>query len=555
MPNAFLIGILLLALSLRIFGLDLYPIGFTPDEASHGYDAYSLLKTGKDQWGEAWPLSLRSFGDFKLPLYTYVVIPSVAIFGLNEFSTRLPNALFGTFAVLATYLMVGVLFKNKKLQLLSATLLAVSPWHVPLSRGAFEANITTLLIPLGIWAFYKGIEKPKIMPLAVLVFGLNMFSYHSARFITPIIVLALLAWNRKDLKSSVFKKYKWALLTSLVFLGLTIYSLLSGANARGLNIAIFNPTDKWMAVADRRYEATLQGLPDTISRIFSNKITYIFKEFLQGYFSYLSPQFLFTQGAGEWTYGMIPGHGVLYLFELLFIIMATISLTKKSSTSLKFIFLWIIIAPIAASLTKGPGLAANRAAVMMPALQIFSGYGGIALLELLHKKFKSKNLKILFVFLAVISTASFLENYRYHAPINGAQSMLYGRKETFETIKSIEKNYSTIIVSRSLSEPQIYAGFYLKSDPHDYQENSKDWLRYEKEGRSFVDQLGEYSMGKYLFKNIDYHNDKEKESTLLVGKAEEFPSNTKALKEVLYPSGKKAILIVDPAYELYAKSF
>jgi len=84
------------AFLLRIVGLSSYPVGFTQDEAGLGYDAYSLLLTGKDQWGKSWPLVFRSFGDFKLPLYSYLAIPSVAAFGLNEFSTRLPNALVGT---------------------------------------------------------------------------------------------------------------------------------------------------------------------------------------------------------------------------------------------------------------------------------------------------------------------------------------------------------------------------------------------------------------------------------------------------------------------------
>ena len=110
--------IILLALVLRVVGIASFPVGFTQDEAAIGYDAYSLLLTGRDQWGESWPLILRSFGDFKMPLYSYLAIPSIAIFGLNEFATRLPNAIIGTLAVLATYLMSKQLFKDKQSLLL-----------------------------------------------------------------------------------------------------------------------------------------------------------------------------------------------------------------------------------------------------------------------------------------------------------------------------------------------------------------------------------------------------------------------------------------------------
>src|SRR3990170_6292149 len=106
--------IVVLAFFLRFYLLSVIPVGFNPDEASFGYDAYSIVKTGKDQWGHSWPLVLESFGDFKSPLYTYMAIPSVAMFDLSKFSVRFPNALLGTAAVYITYLLVTVLQKNIK---------------------------------------------------------------------------------------------------------------------------------------------------------------------------------------------------------------------------------------------------------------------------------------------------------------------------------------------------------------------------------------------------------------------------------------------------------
>src|SRR3989344_1234626 len=107
--------IIILGFILRIWNLANLPAGFTADEASHGYDAYSLIQTGKDQWGEPWPIAFRSFGDFKLPVYTYLTIPFVLINGLNELSIRLPGALFGVLAILTTYLFTAELFKTNKL--------------------------------------------------------------------------------------------------------------------------------------------------------------------------------------------------------------------------------------------------------------------------------------------------------------------------------------------------------------------------------------------------------------------------------------------------------
>src|SRR5260221_3091030 len=101
-----IIGIVLLGFLLRALSISNHPVGFTPDEASFGYDAYSILKTGRDQWGQAMPSVFKSFGDDKLPAYTYLVVPFVATFGLNETAVRLPNAILGTLAIVVVYLLV-----------------------------------------------------------------------------------------------------------------------------------------------------------------------------------------------------------------------------------------------------------------------------------------------------------------------------------------------------------------------------------------------------------------------------------------------------------------
>lgn len=94
-PHLPLIGIVFLATCLRLPQLDQVPNGFYSDEAAIGYDAYSILKTGRDHWGEHLPLFARSFGDYDEATYRYLVVPSVWLFGLNEFATRLPAALIG----------------------------------------------------------------------------------------------------------------------------------------------------------------------------------------------------------------------------------------------------------------------------------------------------------------------------------------------------------------------------------------------------------------------------------------------------------------------------
>lgn len=541
MQKWFLVVIVILAFLLRVIAIDKYPVGLNPDEASFGYDAYSLLHTGKDQWGYAWPLSLQSFGDYKIPLYTYLAIPSVAVFGLNVFSTRLPNALFGVLAVLVTYLMVIELFKNKKLALTSAFILTISPWHMMLSRGAFEANLTTFFLPFGVWLFLKGLKDTKMMLFSAFVFGLNLFSYHSARLITPLIVLTLIIFYRKNIS---LKKYFIPVLVFCVFLVIAGWTLLTGGTARGSDVAIFNPTDQGQAIFDRRYQGIVLGLPDQVSRIFSNKFTFVSDEFIKNYITYFSPQFLFTEGPKERTYGMMSGIGVLYSIELLFILTAAWTIIKNREwNKFKLLVVWLLLAPVPAALAKGGGYAANRATTMMPVVQIFSAYGLITLLSYFKVLKHKKTSEFTVGGVLLLSIVFFFENYVYHSPIQSASSMMYGRVQLVEELKKLEPQYQEILVSRSLSEPHIYFAFFNKWDPTDYQNQTPDWQRYKAEGRSFLDQLGEYHLGKYTFTSIDSRM-LEKPGILLVGKPNEFSHTANIVHSVKFPNGKDAIWIV-----------
>src|SRR5438477_12751586 len=91
--------IVLFAFVLRIVNLANVPSSLNWDEVSHGYNAYSILKTGKDEWGFALPTIFRAYGDYKLPVYIYVTAVSEFFFGLNEIAVRLPSVIAGTLSV------------------------------------------------------------------------------------------------------------------------------------------------------------------------------------------------------------------------------------------------------------------------------------------------------------------------------------------------------------------------------------------------------------------------------------------------------------------------
>jgi len=129
----FLLAILLLGAAFRFSMLSSIPGALSEDEASTGYDAFSILKTGRCQYGEHLPVFARSFGDYEEALYRYFTVPSIAVFGLNEFGTRFPAAVIGLLTILLMFWLTRELTGDGRLALLAALLLA------PSARGTFSS--------------------------------------------------------------------------------------------------------------------------------------------------------------------------------------------------------------------------------------------------------------------------------------------------------------------------------------------------------------------------------------------------------------------------------
>jgi 4-amino-4-deoxy-L-arabinose transferase-like glycosyltransferase len=543
-----LIVILALGLILRTVSLDKYPSGFTPDEASFGYDAYSILKTGKDQWGHTLPLVLESFGDFKSPLFSYLLIPSVAIGGLSKIAVRLPNAVIGTLAIFATYLLVKELTKKKELALAASFLLSISSWHIMMSRGGFEANLTTLFLPLGIYFLLRGFNNNLYLCLGALTLGLNLFTYHSAKLITPLVLILLIYLFRT---SFLLLKRKTLIIASgifLFFLLLCGYTFLIGGGARVSDVSIFKGSLE--AAAEKRMNLQASGISPNIARIFENKISVSLKRFSGNYLSYFSPRFLFTDGPSEYTYGMLPGRGVLYFFELPFLVAFLYSLFKAKEKAVHlFILGWILLSPIPAALASGPGYAGNRAEIMIPAIYMALALGAWEL----YLWIKNKKFVYAYIILVIFSFGYFVFDYFVSSPAKASESMLYGNLEAGKWLSENIKGSSTAIVSRSLSEPHIYVAFSNKFDPRSYQKASKSW-DYKSRGLNWVDQIPEYKLGNYIFKSVHLEEYKNIPNLYLVGRPGEFPDNVSPVKVINYPNGKAALLIVDASEKSYAKA-
>lgn len=179
--RVFLLVIIVIAVFLRFYQLSSIPPGLYVDEASIGYNAYSVLTNGTDEHGQAYPLWFKAFGEYKLPVYIYTTVISIAMFGKNEFAIRFPSAFFGSLTILIVYFFIKELLvysadkikiQFKYLPTMAAGILAVNPWHLQFSRVSYEATIALFLVLMGSWLlllFYN--TKKRIIFSSVCYFS------------------------------------------------------------------------------------------------------------------------------------------------------------------------------------------------------------------------------------------------------------------------------------------------------------------------------------------------------------------------------------------------
>jgi len=206
--------IFLVAVLFRFINLSSYPSGFHQDEASLGYNGYSLMLTGKDDNGNKLPLYIDMFGDNRPSGYHYLTIIPIALFGLTEFATRFPGALFGSLTIFSVFFLANVIFRSKTVGLLAALLIAVSPWHIVISRASGEAVIALFFIILGFSLLLQGLteNKNKFIILGTIFVSISYFFYHTPRIFVPLAFLVfatfLFPFWKKEVKLMILSEIR-----------------------------------------------------------------------------------------------------------------------------------------------------------------------------------------------------------------------------------------------------------------------------------------------------------------------------------------------------------
>lgn len=546
--NKILVVILFLALILRFYNLSSTPPSLNWDEVSHGFNAYSLLESGKDEWGEVFPIIFRAYGDYKLPVYIYLTVVSQFIFGLNAFSVRFVSALAGVGIVFFGYLL-GSKLANKRVGYLTALMVAIDPWTLFLSRGAFEANLASFFVVSGVYFFVVGMKSASgLLPSAVFL-GLSIWTYNSARVFVPIFLPFLFLVYFGHIKKMFLDKNKrlhlviFALVFICFFVPMAIQMFLPEGQARYSKVSIIDSgAIEYINSLRNSYD-----FPELFEKLVFNRPVYFFISVVVNFLSHLSPKFLFLSGGDNYQFN-VQGHGLIYLVNAPFFVYGLYLLTKnlfRKKLEPRLILGWFILGLIPSSLTR-EAPHALRSITVFPIPMLIAAYG-------LHGVYKYKKLVVaIYAALLILSSGVYLNTYFEHYRVQYSWAWQYGYKQVVDFARSNYDNYDKVIMTKRYGEPHEFVLFYWPWNPSSYR-NDSNLTRFYQADWYWVDRFG-----KFYFVN-DWqipHGESEKwilesgseieitGSTLLITSPMNAPKDWEKVDEILFLDGT-------PAFELY----
>ncbi|OGD63398.1 hypothetical protein A2160_02890 [Candidatus Beckwithbacteria bacterium RBG_13_42_9] len=464
---ALLMGIFALGFWLRFYNLSQFPPAINRDEAAIGYNAYSILRTGRDEWGKFLPLAFKSFGDYKMPLYIYATVIPVKIWGLTAWAVRFWSFLAGSLAVILIYFFARWFFRKlgwsrrtaNNFSLLSALFLAINPWHLYFSRIGFEANLNLTFFLSGLTFFVYGLKRRWLLIFSSLSFALMLYTYSSSYIFLPLFLFIILILFSKNI---FVKRDKWWLVAVvlLVILGShATWSLwqVSGAKA---NITVFS--DPSIIDSFNHQRTNLATYSQFLAKIWLNKPFFYFRIITHNYLATFSPKFLIISG-GNHPWHMIPQMGNFYWLDLILMIIGLLALFKERKRLTLFLFAWILIAPIPSAITIDAPHATRLLQLIPPLVMLAAvGFGKLTNWLLVAKK----KLAILLLFFLVYIFQIYRFGYLYFVsyPQNLSESLFPKIDEAIDLVNK-ERNDRIVIFSNPLDFPYIYVAFYSQFDP------------------------------------------------------------------------------------------
>lgn len=550
-PLLLLLFITLFAFGIRAYRVTEVPPSLSWDEVSIGYNAWSIVQTGKDEHGRFFPLdTFISFGDYKPPVAIYITAPFVALLGLTELAVRLPVVLFSTFTVFLTYFVVLELFSTYKykvvLGLLSSFILSVSPWYLNLSRAGFEAVIALFFVVLGIWIALKAKSSPRFQLVLWIPFVIAIYTFNSSRYFVPLFAPVLVWYVYGDkirglVKALLSKRqmhwsqYDWTMrfvvsagLAVLLLIPIIPHLLSPEARLRFKEVNIFTD-ESIVRLSNERIEASGNTW---FAKIVHNRRVGYALSYAKHYLDHFEPSFLFIKGDGNPKFS-VQDVGQLYGIEAVFLLVGLYAIFRLYPKSGIFLLTWLLVAIIPAGVARETPHAL-RILNTLPVWQISIAFGIVWIFQSLRGEMVKKVFVVLTTSLYIVSLLYYAHIYYSHYPYEYSSEWQYGYREAIAVTEKIKDDYDTIIVSDIIGRPYAYTLFYGKYDPEEFLK-TKD---------SQFDAAGFYTVsgfGKYTFVRNELPTNTGK--TLYVMPPEQVPNGAQIIDTVRLLNGKEVLKI------------
>jgi hypothetical protein len=485
---------LLTGASLRIARLGSVPLGLAQDEAVDGYDAYSILKTGRDHHGNFMPIVMQGFNDYRMPLFQYSLVPMVWMLGLQTEVVRLGAAIWGIIDLIAITCAAGLMLGWEGAAA-AAILGALMPWHLELSRYGIETTAASATVSIAMASFLMWVRdrRNSWLFLSSLSFGLSLYTYAVTKALVPLLLamIAVLYW--RELKQARMKALAALAIVFVIALP-QAFKFISNTSAMQVeysHLSIFSKDAICMGCDSRQTESAMKSIPWLLAANFASNFT---------------PSFLFQRGdhGDHWTMIHPPHFGELLPEQAVLIALALIGLLGSVRRKVAILILaWVLFAAVPAALIKPLGVGfyqpgnvptpwalitskiiptpvrpsmlldhtdSRHGAMAMAPWILMSALGFVVLLDLTSRSVILRWIAVALLGVGILfHSVRFLSNYFEDFPTYAAPYFQYGIKEVLQTIDKKYPSDIPVVISPRINQPYIYVLFFQQYPPAAFQ--------------------------------------------------------------------------------------
>lgn len=442
--NLLLYLILIIALFLRLFLLNIIPSGINNDELHFVLNSKSIFYGFSNIEGNINPFKLGE-------LSSLIFAPIIGPLPSNLFTARLPYAIIGCLSILLVYLITYKLTKIYSLALISALVLSINPWSIYVSRTSFDAPVAIFFYLLTIYLLCFTKTKYLLLSLFTGLLAFNSYIGTKVIYFPIIIISSFFLWKINHKKNT--SHYLFAAIFSFLVTINFIFSLSSTLVGNRINEL---QTPNSQSIKDQVNLERRQSLPIPILKeAMTNKYTIYLRNFIEKYIYNFSTDILFLNGDHTAT-GSLWKHGYFYYIDALLIIFGIIYLYTNYPNFAYLLGALILISPVPEAL-RFDTLPAYifHSSLQFPLICILIGAGILFFWELLQHKF----IKFIFVLVYLFCFINFINIYFSKSPIYQPESFAFSRHTLSKYLSLENKTNRQIYVLTQ--EPEVVFRSYL----------------------------------------------------------------------------------------------